>query len=80
VNVQAPLEAQPLPNAIKNLHIVPDSVGRLAFGNLRALDLTVHPSGHLPMIPTRTGTLPAAHSTHRDQSVHAIVITGTTAS
>ena len=58
INVKDPLTAQPLPNAIKNLHLIPNSVGRLAFGNLPALDFTVRPSGHLPMIATRTGTLP----------------------
>ena len=61
-SVQGALTPQPLPNAVKNLHLVPDSVGRLAFGNLRALDFTIHPTGHLPMIPTRTGTLPAPRS------------------
>jgi Bacterial Ig-like domain len=61
-SVQGPLNPQPLPNAVRNLHLLPDSVGRLAFGNLRALDFTIHPSGHLPMIPTRTGTLPAPRS------------------
>lgn len=62
VGVRGPLTPQPLPNAIRNLHVVPNSVGRLAFGNLRALDFTVRPSGHLPIIPTRTGTLPAPRS------------------
>jgi hypothetical protein len=64
VHVQGPLTPQPLPNAIKNLQVVPDSVGRLAFGNLSTLDFTIHPSGHLPIIPTRTGILPAPRSTN----------------
>jgi hypothetical protein len=61
-SVQGALNPQPLPNAIKNLHVVPNSVGRLAFGNMRALDFTVRPSGHLPLTPTRTGTIPAPRS------------------
>jgi hypothetical protein len=62
VSTSGPLSPQPLTQAPANMRAVPGAVRTLAFGRFRALDFTVHPSGHVPVIPTRTGTLTATGS------------------
>ena len=52
-----PLTPQPLANFIVNMNTVPGAVASVAFGRFTALDFTMHPSGHIAPIATRTGTL-----------------------
>jgi hypothetical protein len=44
------------------MRAVPGAVGTVAFGTFRALDFTVRPSGHIPPIPSRSGTLASTGS------------------
>jgi Bacterial virulence factor lipase N-terminal len=52
----APLSSPAVSQALQNMRIVP-GVGTVAFGTFRAVDFTVHPSGHVPVIASRTGSL-----------------------
>jgi hypothetical protein len=52
-----PLSPTPLTQGFQNMRAATGAVGTLAFGRFRGVDFTVHPSGHLPMIASRTGTL-----------------------
>ena len=57
VNVNGPLTSQLLGPGFASMRVIPGAVATVAFGTFRALDFTVRPSGHVPPIATRTGTL-----------------------
>jgi alpha-beta hydrolase superfamily lysophospholipase len=57
VSVKGSLAAQPLANALPLMRVVAGAVRTVAFGTVRVLDFTVHPSGHVAPFPTRTETL-----------------------
>jgi Bacterial virulence factor lipase N-terminal len=56
INVGGALTPQTI-NLAQWRRIVPGKVGTVAFGTFRTLDFTAGVSGHVPPIPTRTGTL-----------------------
>ena len=60
--VDGPLTSLPLAQAVENMQLVRGAVGTVAFGTFRALDFTVHPSGHVPLGPSHAGT-PASTGT-----------------
>jgi hypothetical protein len=61
VTAGGPLSSQPMTQGFPAMRIVP-GVGTMAFGKFRAADFTIHPSGHVPVIASRTGTFTATGS------------------
>jgi hypothetical protein len=49
-------------SALAGMRVIPGAVGTVAFGTFRALDFTIRPSGHIPLIASRTGTLTSTGS------------------
>lgn len=57
INPGGPLTPESMAQPLNAMRVVPGAVGTVAFGSFRTLDFTVHPSGHILPIATRTGTL-----------------------
>lgn len=61
IAVGGPLSPTPVPMA--GLQLVPQSVGRIAFGRVNAADFMVHPGEYIPEVATRTGVA-SVHGTN----------------